>query len=88
MGASMEYNFSVTPRLLIIFIFCSILFVLCVFFAGAEVGKMYANSAAKNDLPSRAQLNAKINELKPEAGELKKALEKSVDKPLESVEKK
>jgi hypothetical protein len=84
----MEYNFSVTPRLLIIFVFCSVLFVLCVFFAGAEVGKIYANANAKTELMSKSQINAKLNELKPEVNDLKKAIEKSVDKPLEAVEKK
>jgi hypothetical protein len=35
----MEYNFSVTRRLLAIFMICSCLFVACIFFLGFEFGK-------------------------------------------------
>lgn len=84
----MEYNFSITPRLLFVFIFCAILFVLSVFFAGAEAGKMYATSQLKADLLSKSKLGAKINEIKPELSELKMPTEKLVVKQPESNVKK
>jgi hypothetical protein len=80
----MEYNFSVTQRMLIIFIFCSILFVLSIFFLGAEVGKKLAVNSAANEILSKEKMESQLKNIKSEAEFVKNSL----NKLAESTEKK
>jgi hypothetical protein len=68
----MEYKFSVTPRLLIIFIFCCVLFILIIFFIGTEVGKFYSSTSSEG-----SALNIKKIEL--EAENYKKSIDTSIE---------
>jgi hypothetical protein len=79
----MEYNFSVTPRLLIIFITCCIFLVIVVFFLGFEIGEYNSQSNVSN-----ASVN-KPNAMKEFDGFLKQAdsIKKSVEGSIQSGQK-
>ena len=80
----MEYNFSVTRRLLAIFLICSCLFVACVFFLGLEVGKKMSGKQANGLTGLKTELTQKIEQEVQSASAIKGAL----TPPIAAIDKK
>lgn len=80
----MEYHFSVTPRMMLIFLFCCIIFVLSIFFLGEEIGKTYAVFSIRKEASGKISEENQINNLKSEVDNAKKL----IDKTVQSADKK
>ncbi len=80
----MEYHFSVTRRLIAIFMICSCLFVACVFFLGLEFGKKLSGKGADGLTGLKNEMTQKIEQELSAAS----ALKGGVAAPMPMVEKK
>jgi hypothetical protein len=58
----MEYNFSVTRRMLTLFLLCSCLLVACVFFLGFEFGKKISVKPENGLRDLKTEINQKIQQ--------------------------
>ena len=58
----MEYNFSVTRRLLAIFMLCSCFFVACIFFLGFEFGKKMRDKPANGLTGLKTEITQKMEQ--------------------------
>ncbi len=70
----MEYNFSVTRRLLAIFMICSCLFVACIFFLGFEFGKKMSAQPANGLIGLKTEITQKMEQEVQSASAMKDAL--------------
>jgi len=70
----MEYNFSVTRRLLAIFMICSCLFVACIFFLGFEFGKKMSAQPTNGLTGLKTEVTQKMEQEVQSASAMKGAL--------------
>jgi hypothetical protein len=70
----MEYNFSVTRRLLAIFMICSCLFVACIFFLGFEFGKKMSTQPTNGLTGLKTEVTQKMEQEVHSASAMKGAL--------------